>query len=544
MKNKTRRGVSAMLSIALASTMISPVLAAENYSNNTNRNFQTDAVYYAEADTKGSLSGYGSLNQKTDTRTQEQIADDNTLDQIAELEAKIDEVTRLINEAQEQNRQQNTDPITGGDETGDGWIPDPSKPSVPQNPDDIDINKGGGSPTLDDTDNLDPGKLPDVTLPSIDLTEPTIPTLPEYNLPNITLPDMTDFEPIWIEKDFEQIIQIPKVDPSKVYPDGAKEFNGVHSFMGDKGLVTVQQKTIPIDMLAGIEEMKIKLHIKYPILPELPDGIEFTWMDIPQGTFPDIGSLPTIPELPHQPTLPFDDIDKWAGDQEGDDHIGHPTVDPDDLVDYPSVDDPNGDFSGEIDIKPLPGTDIDVVVPEDITALYQLLMQYLTQLAQLGHFSANVTCVTQYALNKYEVQTIHKATPTNDYYWVVEGPGGTIERHTTSPNVKILFQSAGTYKVHVYNNQYVTRNNKVSGVKSETWLLDNGSYFDGLVIHQTSSAFEGYISEDIGPTLEKIELKKDGFIANVTESMVGKIQMIDSSGNIMSPADGFTTQRG
>ena len=106
----------------------------------------------------------------------------------------------------------------------------------------------------------------------------------------------------------------------------------------------------------------------------------------------------------------------------------------------------------------------------------------------------------------------------------------------------MLFRGAGTYNVHVYNTQNVVRNNKVSGTKTEYWVLGNGDAYDGLLIYKNSSSFSGYIGTDIGPKLEEIELVKDGFNADVTPEMVN-VQLIDTYGNIRTPSTDYTTER-
>jgi len=97
--------------------------------------------------------------------------------------------------------------------------------------------------------------------------------------------------------------------------------------------------------------------------------------------------------------------------------------------------------------------------------------------------------------------------------------------------------------VRVYNTQQVIRNNKVSGEKREVWLLGNNDAFNGLVVYNNATSFEAFIAQDIGPTLEEVELVRNGFVANVTPQMVNQVQLIDTQGNVRSPSDGHTTER-
>ena len=73
--------------------------------------------------------------------------------------------------------------------------------------------------------------------------------------------------------------------------------------------------------------------------------------------------------------------------------------------------------------------------------------------------------------------------------------------------------------------------------------MSNGGFFDGLVVYQNTTRFEGFISEDIGPTMEMIPMVDDSFTADVTPSMLNSIQLIDQYGNIRTPAEGFMTER-
>lgn len=215
----------------------------------------------------------------------------------------------------------------------------------------------------------------------------------------------------------------------------------------------------------------------------------------------------------------------------------------DEFVNNPDISNKN-DFLGDgIHEGTLPGTDITIKVPDNYDELYKQLMDYLNQLKELNRIGAVINQYEIYQIENIDIQTIHKSIPTNEYRWVVSGPNGTIERTTDISNIKILFQSEGTYNVKVYNTRNVYRNNRVSGTKSEVWVIANGGYFDGLVIYRNDTKFEGFISEDIGPTIEEIELKKNGFTAIVTPSMLNKVQIIDENGNIRTSADGFTTER-
>jgi hypothetical protein len=209
----------------------------------------------------------------------------------------------------------------------------------------------------------------------------------------------------------------------------------------------------------------------------------------------------------------------------------------------PNIDGINDMFGNKTTSTTIPGTDIEIAMPKDYSALYELLLKYTEELNKLNMTSVNVTKFTIYQLNKAEIQTVHKSIPTNQYHWVVTGPGGLVDKYTDSAYAKLLFRATGTYNVQVENYRQVYRNNKVSGTKSDIWVLSNGDYFDGLVVYKSSTSFSGYISEDIGPTMEWVNLKENGFNALVTSSMLNTIQIVDDSGNIRSPANDFTTER-
>lgn len=258
------------------------------------------------------------------------------------------------------------------------------------------------------------------------------------------------------------------------------------------------------------------------------------------------------------PDFDFSDFEDWFknwvkdhfGSLDGGESSAHedemefPDWDLDDVIEFPDIDDVIDQFPGHVDQDTIPGTNVDVIIPETNEDLYVLLMRYIQELLSIKRNYANVTSITQYKTNEINVQTIRRSTPLAQYRWEITAENGNMmESTTTSPIIKLLFQSPGIYTVRVYNTQDVIRNTKVSGTKSEYWVLSNNDFFDGMVIYKNSSSFSGYVGQDIGPKEEEIELKKNGFIANITPEMVDKIQFMDTNGNIRTPADGFTTER-
>ena len=148
-----------------------------------------------------------------------------------------------------------------------------------------------------------------------------------------------------------------------------------------------------------------------------------------------------------------------------------------------------------------------------------------------------------YSVSTYGYRTIRISSPLPSYHWTVAGEGTFREASTSENRLPILFTRAGTYSVQVFNVQNVIRNNKVGGTKSELWVLSTGDEYDGIVVYNSSTSFEAFIGEDIGPKAEEVELLDDGFTANVTEQMTNAVQCIDANGNIHSPADDFTTEK-
>ena len=212
------------------------------------------------------------------------------------------------------------------------------------------------------------------------------------------------------------------------------------------------------------------------------------------------------------------------------------------------------DMDGVMDIFPdgvhpgeLPdGTE--VIVPNDQSELYRLLNMYLQQLYQLGLNTTTVTKYTIVSIDEYHQQTIRTSIPTGDYHWVVTDLNNDnnvlVEDTTHSPYVKALFQGEGQYKVTVSSINDLYRSNKVTGSITEMYVLAGGGMFDGMVISKRTQSFESYVTDDIGPELAEVELKNSGFTANITKEMLNIIQMIDTDGNVRSPASGFSTERG
>lgn len=201
-----------------------------------------------------------------------------------------------------------------------------------------------------------------------------------------------------------------------------------------------------------------------------------------------------------------------------------------------------GIFSpGQYTVKDLGGQSL--CFPTDSVALYNVLQSYLQQCQASGQTTLKIKKLDVYSVSTYGYRTIKISSPLSSYHWTVSGEGTFREAATTENRLPILFTRAGTYNVQVFNIQNVIRNNKVGGTKSELWVLNNGNQYDGIVVYNTSTSFEAFIGEDIGPQIEEVELLDDGFTANVTEQMINSVQCIDSNGNIHTPADNFTTER-
>lgn len=352
------------------------------------------------------------------------------------------------------------------------------------------------------------------------------PQLPSYSLPEYELPDWALLEftlpdlPEW---------QLPEIDIDQVFEDGEKAFDGVYVIEGDNGVVVIDQVSVPITMLGSYASQ----------LNNLNDN---TFEGFPAPQTPTI----SIEDIVQPTPTPTDISDLIAAMKDWiaqNTPILPPGFDIETTIGKPVADELTPAFPDSLIPSQLPGTNIDAILPADTSVLYNILMRYLQELQSLGRNHVNVTRIVQYNVHEYAIRTIRTSTPLNEYRWEVTGAGGTISTQTDTRMLKLLFRSAGTYNVRVYNNQQVTRNNKVSGEKREVWLLGNNDAFNGLVVYNNGTAFEAFIAQDIGPTLEEIELVRNGFIANVTPQMVNQVQLIDTQGNIRSPSDGHTTER-
>lgn len=348
-------------------------------------------------------------------------------------------------------------------------------------------------------------------------------TFPDFNFPDYELPDwaLPDFElpdmPQW---------ELPEINVGLVFEDGEKAFDGIYIIEGPTGVVVVDQVTVPIGMIASYVSQLNNLNDKaFPSIAQ-PQQPHITVEDVEQ---------------------PFTqaDLDRLIAEMEEWIRNNTPIIPPDfnlpDIMGNPDIGDL--DFGGSFDITPLPGPDTEVSVPKDVSSLYQVLMRYLAELQSLGKNHVNITRVAVYNTTEYAIRTIRQSTPLPEYRWEVTGENGTISTQTDTRILKLLFRSSGTYTVRVYNTREVIRNNKVTGKKSEIWMMSNNDAMDGLVLYNSTTAFEAYIAADIGPTVEEVELVKDGFIANVTPKMVDQVQLIDADGNMRSPSDGHTTER-
>ena len=382
--------------------------------------------------------------------------------------------------------------------------------------DKINSAEGGGSQNGSD---LNPfpdhnpdgsGTFPDINLPDYELPDYE---LPDWALPDFELPDMPQWE-------------LPEINADLVFKDGEKAFDGVYVIDGPAGVVVVDQVTVPIGMIVSYVSQLNNLNDKsFPGIAQ-PQQPHFTIEDVEQPfTQADLDRL-------------IAEMEEWIRNNT---HIIPPDFDLPDIMGNPDIGDL--DFDGSFDITPLPGTDTDVSVPNDVSSLYQVLMRYLAELQSLGKNHVNITRIAVYNTTEYAIRTIRQSTPLPEYRWEVTGENDTISTQTDSRVLKLLFRSSGTYTVRVYNTREVIRNNKVSGKKSEIWMMSNNDAMDGLVLYNSTTAFEAYLAADIGPTIEEIELIKDGFIANVTPQMVDQVQLIDADGNMRSPSDGHTTER-
>ena len=454
-----------------------PAFAQEGRQSNTH-DYANNKAIIAQAERQNeSFTGQGYTNTATDTRTREQIEDDNN-------EARIEELMKLISDTLSEM----------------GNLP---------------VEHGINNPQM---------QFPNQTLPQ--------PALPEWTLPEFTLPDW--FLPEWILPEFT----LPQINfdfiPLPQYLDkfesNEEPMEGNIYVPTDNGFVVVNQTHIPISQLIAYLSLlnnynNTNYNFKLPNLPTL------------------VTSYDKLVNFDPQFSIQMDiDLLKWFQDmmdQLG--LLGYPELQMPPQLENPNLWALDDFFGGSLEMQDIGGLIIGVPTRNDI--LYLRLLEYLRELQALGQTSVNITRMTVYNVQKYAYQTIKQAVPHNEYRWVVKGGAESIDTYTQSPYIKMLFQSAGTYQIKVYNTQDITRNNKVSGVKTELWLIGEGNIFNGLVIYNNSSTFTSFISDDIGPITEEIELIEDGFIANVTSSMIDKVQMIDSNGNIHAASDGYTTER-
>lgn len=496
-----------LLTLLLSSALATSAFAADvNYRDNQ-KDFTADNWQQVDAD-KGdeSLSGRKDEDTITDSEGKEELTEEEQRQQeIEELEKKIEDVLDQI-----------ANNTTGGGST------DGSSGTAGKDP-------WSEFPDVTDKDTWNPGSA---TLP-----DPTLPENPTLN-PG-TLPSNPWDQFVKRPYDFT----VPEL-PASSTTDPVPEFNPPMSTPTDTGYVYTQDIEVPISLLTGAAGLRAQNgDTDTGITP--PEDILITQQEVPDPL--PIKQIYELPSIIDQ--LPFD-FEGWLDDWR--DYIedllpvkpGEYPEGDSGFPDYPKIDDTVKEFPGIIGKDEIPGTDIEVGVVTDNQKLYELLYQYMEKLYELKRYNVKVTRYIVYQLQECDIQTIRLSVPLADYRWVVTGPGGTVEKTTTSDFVKILFRTAGNYNVQVFNTRNVWRNNKVSGTATEYWVLNNGDFFDGVVVYKKSNSFSGYISEDIGPTEEEIELKENGFNANVAASQLNKILLIDDSGNIRSPSSGFSTERG
>lgn len=493
--------------MCMISALTVSAYAAPATGNSAMKDFTVDSVKIVEAENGGTqITGNRLTSITTDTRTQEQRQEDEKKQQIAELQAKIEDITKQL-------------------ETGE------IKPGTGENP-------WNGIPGFGDwIDSIDTN-IGQVTLPDW-----MLPSNGELNIGQWQIPDLDQlWQQFLIDKGFDGNLPIDTLITGLESP--TKDFEGVYGIPTNDGMMTVSQQVVPVEVLAINAGMNAGLKHQPQLGLHGDSPISVTDHDSDPLQIPNIYDIPTvINQEPFDYDAWFNEFAEWIG-QQLPTVPGTPMPGLQDLfIRNPNIDGIENIFPGTINDGKLPGTDIEIGIPKDYQSLYELLLIYMAELQELNMNAATVTKITMYQIQEADIQTIHTSIPSNQYRWLVTGPGGSVESHTNSPIAKLLFRSAGTYRVRVYNTRDVYRNNKVSGLKTEVWVLSNGGAFDGMVVYQTSSAFSGYISEDIGPTVEEVELKKNGFQALVSESMLNQIQMIDSNGNIHSPAEGFSTER-
>jgi len=514
--------------------MSTTVFASDVKTNSQNKEFSVDITktIYAEQNRSPSYSGGSTGHKATDTRTEEQKAEDAKIAERDELERKIQEISNQI---------------ANGEAGKDAWN------QLPNFNDWVNQNGGG----LDNNGNSN-SSIGSVELPNWSLPEnPTLNTNPLPSMEELWHQFLIEYHIVKFDPIDPTTITIPHIgvkEPELILVTGIEnpepKFDETYIEETTNGLMTISQQTVPIGTLTTYAGINSQLKPENQAPAEIPitiPKIEITVKDEQPITIPGIEMLPTI--IPDITMLPFDftswidEFNDWLLDQypikpgEASDIIE------DQFTKYPTINDVIDDFPGIIQPGTLPGTDIDIGFAADQQALYDLLFLYMRQLAEINMVNINVTKYTIYQISDFDIHTIHTSTPTSEYQWVVNGPGGSVDKTTNTPYAKLLFRADGIYDVDIFNTQNVCRNNKVTGKKSEIWVLSNGGYFDGLVVYQNTNSFTGYISEDIGPTLEQVRLVDESFTATVSPSMLNTITIMDQHGNLRKPADGFTTER-
>lgn len=493
--------------------LTTPAFASSEKTNLQHKEFNVDITtqVQAEQQTKPGYSGSQTGQQITDTRTEEQKVEDD-------LKAERDRLEQLIKEISDQIA------AGGTGQGGTGGTGDNPWDEIPGFGDWVDQNK--------------PGSIGKVELPEW--------ALPEN--PELHPGELPSFDELWEQFIIENHIVFPPTlpyTPETGLVTGLESadptFEGMVTQPTDNGVITVTQQTMPIGALVTYAGLNAGLSEENQNLIKNPE--EITEIEVTEQDQEPI-IIPDITMLPFDFTKWFDEFRDWILEQYPVKPGENADVIEDQFIKNPSIDDMEDMFPGVIKPGQLPGTDIDIGFVDDMQKLYELLFMYMQQLNELNMVNVNVTRFTIYQMTDYDIQTIRTSVPTSEYRWVVSGPGGSVDKVTNSPQAKLLFRAAGDYDVDIFNTQNVYRNNKVTGLKSEVWVLSNGGFFDGLVVYQSTSKFSGFISEDIGPRLEQVRLVDDSFIANVSPSMLNKIQLMDQYGNIRTPADGFATERG
>lgn len=548
-----------MTTALLVTTLLTcvPASAVMEKTNLQNKEFTVDSttIIFADPDNGPSYSGGSTGSQNTDTRTEEEKAEDERIALREELENKIHEVMDKINSGEAGDEAWDEVPDFGDWVTDGGWnggsdvdLGDVSLPdwALPDNPDFDGWESGEWE--LPDIDDLwdqfltDKGITPNIpNQPSLDTDTDIDMNLPDGSISGNVDPDK--FDPDMI------ITGLEITEPV---------FSGIAACPTSNGIITVDQQTVPIGTLVALAATNANLALENQISTTIPieiPEISITDHDEPEDTLIDIPiteikpgdlspeTIDKVEQLPFDYEKWLDEFKEWIWNQ----YLVKPgensQVTEDQFITNPSIDNAADMFPGLIEQGKLPGTDIDVGFVENNEDLYSLLFLYMSQLKELNMVHTNITKFTIYQMSDYDLQTIHISNPTSEFQWVVSGPGGQVDKTTNSPYAKLLFRAAGTYDVDIYNTQEVYRNNKVSGKKSEVWVLSNGGFFDGLIVYENTTQFEAFISEDIGPTMEQIPMVDDSFTAEVTPSMLNSIQLIDQYGNIRTPTDGFMTER-